>query len=188
MLGAFISDVEACGEVYSALCAGGVDPQPEVYLTPLAGGGGAWFDAAQRPEMLAAEVAAFLDGAESYRLRAWRGFGSLRLSERAPLEDISRLANAVCRYGAALISALAARFADPASPFDHDAALAALADYAGAFDSLADFAGESLAARLDGAATLHPAADLSRLGAGTVERGDAFAIRLGRDLHMFWTV
>ena len=73
---------------------------------------------------------------------------------------------------------------------DVDEALAALDDYAGAYDSPADF-GESVAAERCGSDTnlTHlPETYFEAVAGSLLAAGDAFALRLGRDLHLFWRV
>lgn len=103
------------------------------------------------------------------------------LAPFAPAETRERLAEAVSLRGAALVGALLARFGDV------DETLAALEDYAGAFDRLADFAADVFAER-------HPMApapqalNAEAMARAMVERGEVFALRLGADLHLFWQV
>lgn len=100
-------------------------------------------------------------------------------------ETGERIADAVSLRGAELVRALISRFSG-----DVDEALAAFEDYAGAFESLADF-GENVAAERCGCDTnlAHlPEAYFEKLARSLIAAGDAFALRLGRDLHLFWRV
>lgn len=103
------------------------------------------------------------------------------LASFAAPEDQERLAQAVSLRGAELVHALLALFED------QDEALAALEDYAGAFDDLTHFAGEVLAERFPLLPT--PTDDmLAAYGATLVARGEVLPLRLGDDLHLFWRV
>ncbi|MEL6364103.1 MAG: hypothetical protein AAFR11_04610 [Pseudomonadota bacterium] len=103
------------------------------------------------------------------------------LAPWAPPEDRKRLAEAVSLRGVALVGALLDRFEDL------DEALAGLEDYAGAFDDLIAFVGDVAAARFPFLPT--PADDvLAAYGASLIARGEVFPLRLGDDLHLFWSV
>lgn len=100
-------------------------------------------------------------------------------------ETGDRIADVVSLRGAELVRALISRFDG-----DVDEALAALDDYAGAYDSLADF-GESVASERCGtSASLDqlPNTYYEALAQSLIAADHVFAIRLGRDLHLFWKV
>lgn len=99
----------------------------------------------------------------------------------ADYETTLRVADAVSLRGADLVGGLLARF------HDVDEALAALEDYAGAFDSLAIFAAEVHAERYSQARDLSEA-DAGAMGRAMVLRGEVSILRLGADLHIFWKV
>ena len=111
-----------------------------------------------------------------------------KVTALAPLaapETAERLADAVSLRGADLVRALISRFGG-----DLEEALAALEDYAGAYDSLADF-GRSVAAERygPGAGFGHlPEAYFEAFAGALIAGGDVFVIALGRDHHLFWRV
>lgn len=82
-----------------------------------------------------------------------------------------------------LVAALMCRFAG-----DARAALACFDDYAGAFDRLADFGHSVRDARRDGHAAPMPVPSDHALVSKLIADGEAFALSLGQDLHIFWTV
>lgn len=96
-------------------------------------------------------------------------------------ETAHRVADAISLRGVELVVALLARFGEV------DEALAALEDYAGAYDSLADFAADVFAERYPHAADLSDDAGAT-MGAVMIVGGKVFALRLGADLHVFWRV
>ena len=102
------------------------------------------------------------------------------LVPQADGETVHRVADAVSLRGAELVGALLARFGEV------DEALAALEDYAGAYDSLADFAADVFAERYPHTADL--SADAAAMGGMMIVGGDVFTLRLGVDLHVFWRV
>lgn len=198
MTRAQLTDIIPSREAHSALWAGErvTDPprgdHPFIYLsclwseanqTPV----GVWVDAGQGADALklAAENLMAEAGARpamGCTIRDARGFGDLRLDPFTPLEDVARLGAAICDRGAALIAALVARFAD------WDEAFGALADYAGAYDSLAHFGETAFAERLGADATPLPSLDYGAMGAAMLAKREAFAIALDDDLHLFWSV
>lgn len=107
------------------------------------------------------------------------------LAPLAAPETAERLGDAVSLRGANLLRALILHFGG-----DLDEALAALDDYAGAYDSLADFGRSVGEERCD---TLHqlaqlPEAYLEAFAGSLIAGGEVFVIALGRDLHLFWRV
>lgn len=67
---------------------------------------GAWLDATEEPEALAAEVEAMLaisptPGAEEWAIHDHEGFGPLHLGEYEPLERVSALGQAIAEHGLA---------------------------------------------------------------------------------------
>lgn len=96
-------------------------------------------------------------------------------------ETAHRVVDAISLRGAGLVSALMARFGEV------DEALAALEDYAGAYDSLADFAVDVFAERYPHAADLSADA-AAAMGGMMIVGGEVFTLRLGVDLHVFWRV
>jgi len=88
----------------------GEDPKPKVYIASLADYNagrlhGAWIDAAQDPEELAAAAQTMLAAsptpfAEEYAIHDFEGFGPLRLSEYQSLETVSLVAQGIAEHGA----------------------------------------------------------------------------------------
>jgi antirestriction protein len=120
-------------------------PKPQIYIASLADYNagrlhGAWVDAAQDADALAAAAQSMLAasrvvGAEEYAIHDFEGFGPLRLSEYEDLETVSVLAQGIAEHGPAF--AHWAALVDERTPealnrFDQV--------YCGHFDSLADYA------------------------------------------------
>ena len=107
-----------------------------------------------------------------------------RLLPMAGSEQLARVADAVSLRGADLIETLIDHFQDV------DEALAALDDYAGAFDDLADFGRSVAEARCPSPDLLAqwPEAAFTALSGALICEGRVWPIRVGDDLHLFWSV
>ena len=87
------------------------NPRPQIYIASLADYSagrlhGAWVDAAQEPDELAADADAILKTssepwAEEYAIHDYEGFGPLRLGEYESLETVSLIANGIAEHGPA---------------------------------------------------------------------------------------
>ena len=86
-------------------------PTPRIYVASLSDYNagrlhGAWLDAAQEPEVLAAAVQAVLDaspepGAEEFAIHDYEEFGPWRIGEFEPLGTVAMIANGIAEHGLA---------------------------------------------------------------------------------------
>src|SRR5258708_1781568 len=123
------------------------DDSPQIYVADLAAYNeghlhGAWIDATQDPEDIAAEISAILakspvSGAEEWAIHDYQNFGSLRLSEHEVLETVSKAGKLISEHGdvfAALLDHLGglSSLDEAESAFEDN--------YQGTFKSLSDWA------------------------------------------------
>lgn len=124
-------------------------PSPRIYVASLSDYNagrlhGAWLDAAQEPEFLWSGINEMLAAspepiAEEWAIHDYEGFGSLRLSEYADINMVSKIALGIAEHGAA--------YSAWADHLGHGAweQLDAFADcYMGHWDSLTDYAEDFL--------------------------------------------
>jgi antirestriction protein len=170
--------------------------EPRIYVACLAAYNngklhGEWIDAAQSPEAIHEEIQAMLAQspepmAEEWAIHDYEGFGDLRLSEYESIEDISRVAELIEKYGE-VFTAVVSHFGNLS---DLDAAERAMREqYRGSYRDIAEFA-EDAAKDQYGEDAFGPYADYidwKRVGEDDENSGSIFTVETGDGmLHVFW--
>ncbi|MFN3313585.1 MAG: antirestriction protein ArdA [Hyphomonas sp.] len=166
--------------------------QPRIYVACLAAYNsgclhGRWI-AATTPDAVRAEVAAMLaaspvPGAEEWAIHDFEGFEGVVVSEHASFETVCDLAGFIGEHGA-LGAKLCRHFGD-----DLNAARAAFEDYAGEYQTAADFA--EAVTREGGTeipALLEYYIDWQALARDMAMNGEILVFQTGFDeVHIFWS-
>jgi antirestriction protein len=169
--------------------------EPRIYVADLAAYNagtlhGMWIDAAQSPEAIHEEIQAMLAEspeqiAEEWAIHDYEGFGELRLSEYESIEDISRLAELIEKFGE-MFTAVVSHYGGLR---DLDTAEDAMKEhYQGVYDDLADWAYQ-FAMDTQGEDALGPYAsyiDWERVGRDAELGGDVFTLEHDGRTHVFW--
>ena len=165
--------------------------QPRIYVACLAAYNngflhGAWIDAIDDLDVMQAQVAQMLaaspmQGAEEYAIHDYEDFGDFSLSEYAGLERAHAIAIFLAdagKLGAMLLSHFCG---------DLDAAQNALEEYAGCFDSAADFAQELTEETTSIPESLRFYIDYEAMARDMELSGDILALEEGfRRVHILW--
>lgn len=147
---------------------------------------GAWIDATQGEDAVYAAIAAMLKAspipdAEEWAIHDYEGFGPIRLEEYSGVERACALAAFIAEHGE-LGAALIAYHDGEIEP-----ARAALDEYAGQYDSLADFARSLTEDTGDIPDRLAPYIDYAAMARDMELNGDIYALELGFEcVHVFW--
>ena len=165
---------------------------PRIYVADLAAYNagklrGVWIDADQGVDQIRAQVSEMLaaspePGAEEWAIHDYEGFGPIKLDEYDDLEDVARIAELIAEHGD-LFAQLIDHFGR-----DHvDEAVRAMDEsYAGAFDSLAEWAEQF--AEDTGPPDCGPYTnyiDWERFAHDAELGGDIFTIESGGKVHVF---
>lgn len=165
---------------------------PRIYVACLAAYNagclhGRWIDAAQDVEAIKREVRAMLAAsperdAEEWAIHDYEGFGELRLSEWEGFERVSELATFIEEH-THLGRALLEHFCG-----DVDEAEAALENYSGCHQSLADYAQELTEETTTIPDLLRHYIDYEAMARDMELNGDVFTIETAHDeVHVFWS-
>lgn len=164
---------------------------PKIYIADLAAYNagylhGVWIDATEDLDTVQEQIHEMLasspvDDSEEYALHDYEGFGALRLSEYTGIKELCALAEFIeenPEIGAELLS-----------HFDGnvDEAQDALDNYAGSYDSLADFAQEITAETTEIPKHLEFYIDYERMARDMEMSGDVYTVTGdGGQVHVFW--
>lgn len=165
--------------------------QPRIYVACLAAYNsgrlhGAWIDADQDPWQISAEISQMLKGspvadAEEYAIHDFEGFGDLRLSEYAGIEEVAKLAAFIVERGALGAAVLSYYSGDLA-----EAREACEDRYLGTYESLADFMAELTEESMTIPESLRCYIDWEAIGRDAELGGDVFTIQTAHDeVHVF---
>lgn len=167
---------------------------PRVYVACLAAYNngklhGRWIDADQGADHIRAEIAEMLKAspeadAEEWAIHDFENFGGLRLSEGEDIGQLAELAELIAEHGDVF-----AKLVDHVGGLEHARQLMQ-EEYAGAHDSLEDFAYEFLedTGQLESLPeNLRPYFDCERFGRDLELGGDLFTIDGNNgNVHVFW--
>lgn len=165
--------------------------QPRIYVACLAAYNsgclhGEWIDADQDPWQIYDAISAMLRrspvaAAEEYAIHDFEGFGRLRLSEYAGIEEVAKLAAFIVERGA-LGAAVLSYYSG-----DLDEAREACEDrYLGTFESLADYMAEFTEECMTIPERLRFYIDWEAMGRDAEMSGDVFTIQTAHDeVHIF---
>ena len=165
--------------------------QPKIYIADLAAYNagylhGVWIDATEDLETVQEQINAMLAGspvehAEEYALHDYEGFGSLHLSEYTGIKELLALAEFI-EENPELGTELLSHFCG-----DIEEAQNALDNYAGRYDSLADFAQDLTEDTTEIPKHLEFYIDYERMARDMEMSGDVYTIT-GDDhqMHVFW--
>ncbi len=167
---------------------------PRIYVACLASYNsgvlhGAWIDASQEPEEIHAEIAKILrssrePGAEEFAIHDHDGFLGINIGEYESIDSIVRHAAFVAQHGE-----LGAKVVEYIGSLD-DAEASLDENYQGAFDTLADWASNTLeeTGELEGLPErLRSYFDYEAFGKDAEMSGDIFTIDLDGKCHVFWS-
>lgn len=166
--------------------------EPRIYVADLAAYNngklhGVWIDAALELEDIQEAVAKMLKAspegfAEEYAIHDYEGFGSYRVSEYEGLESVHEVACFIEEHEE-LGAELLAHF----SSID-EARTAIDENYAGCYESVADFAEELTEDSVQIPESLARYIDYNAMAYDMEVGGDIFTIELGhREVHIFWS-
>lgn len=166
--------------------------EPRIYVADLAAYNngklhGVWIDAALEMEDIQEAVAKMLKAspegfAEEYAIHDYEGFGSYRVSEYEGLESVHEVACFIEEHEE-LGAELLAHF----SSID-EARTAIEENYAGCYESVADFAEELTEDSVQIPESLARYIDYNAMAYDMEVGGDIFTIELGhREVHIFWS-
>jgi antirestriction protein len=166
--------------------------EPRIYVADLAAYNngklhGVWIDAALELDDIQEAVAKMLKAspegfAEEYAIHDYEGFGSYRVSEYEGLESIHEVACFIEEHEE-LGAELLAHF----SSID-EARTAIDENYAGCYESVADFAEELTEDSVQIPESLARYIDYNAMAYDMEVSGDIFTIELGhREVHIFWS-
>jgi len=165
--------------------------QPRIYVACLAAYNsgslhGAWIDADQDPWQISAEISQMLRAspvadAEEYAIHDFEGFGDLRLSEYAGIEEVAELAAFIAERGALGAAVLSYYSGDLA-----EAREACEDRYLGTYESLADYMAEFIEECMTISDRLRFYIDWEAMGRDAELCGDLFTIQTAHDeVHVF---
>lgn len=165
---------------------------PRIYVACLAAYNnghlhGRWIDADQDAEDIQAEISEMLraspaPNAEEWAIHDYEGFEGAELAEYSNIESVTSLAGFIAKHGklgAKVLEYFGGDLSDAEAAFD---------EYAGQFESLADFA-EELANNtgLESPDALKSYIDWAATARDMELNGDVFTVELGFDqVHVFW--
>ncbi|MGC1507122.1 antirestriction protein ArdA [Ketobacter sp.] len=165
--------------------------EPRIYVACLASYNngilhGKWIDAAQSADGIYEEVAGMLEtspiaDAEEWAIHDYEGFGAYRLSEYEGFESVSEIAEFIEEHEELGVELLA-YFSDV-----DEARTAIDEQYAGCYDSLADFAEELTEGSMDVPERLRFYIDFERMGRDMEMGGDICTFEIGCRVHVFWS-
>lgn len=166
--------------------------EPRIYVADLAAYNngklhGVWIDAALELDDIQEAVAKMLKAspegfAEEYAIHDYEGFGSYRVSEYEGLESVHEVACFIKEHEE-LGAELLAHF----SSID-EARTAIDENYAGCYESVADFAEELTEDSVQIPESLARYIDYNAMAYDMEVGGDIFTIELGhREVHIFWS-
>ncbi len=166
---------------------------PRIYVACLAAYNngilhGRWILASTDTDEIWAEVSAMLKAspipqAEEWAIHDYEGFGDARIEEYSSFEYVSRLAEFIETRGEQLGGAILSHFSG-----DLDEANAAFEDYAGCYESLADFMLDLTQETTQIPANLQFYIDYEAMGRDAELNGELFTIETGfEDVHIFWS-
>lgn len=165
--------------------------QPRIYVACLAAYNsgylhGEWIDADQDPWQIHVEVSRMLKGspvadAEEYAIHDFEGFGRLRLSEHAGIEEVAKLAAFIVdkgALGAAVLSYYSGDLAEAREACDDR--------YLGTYESLADYMAELTEESMTIPDRLRFYIDWEAMARDAELSGDVFTIQTAHDeVHVF---
>ncbi len=148
---------------------------------------GKWINADQDEEAIWSKITAMLKAspipnAEEWAIHDYEGFEGARISEYSSIGGVVKLANFIAEHGE-LGGKLLVHFGD-----DLDNAESALDNYAGEYQSLADFAAELTEQSVQIPETLVNYIDYQSMARDMELSGDVFTVELGFErVHVFWS-
>jgi antirestriction protein len=165
--------------------------QPRIYVACLAAYNcgrlhGEWIEADQDPWQIYAEISRMLRespvaDAEEYAIHDYEGFGELRLSEYAGIEEVAKLAAFIVERGALGAAVLSYYSGDLA-----EAREACEDRYLGTFESVADYMTEFTGECMTIPERLRFYIDWEAMGRDAELSGDVFTIQTAHDeVHIF---
>jgi antirestriction protein len=165
---------------------------PKIYVACLAAYDngklhGCWIEANQEPEEIYQAIRAMLNAspepdAEEWEIHDYEGFGSVQHVNQSGIEKIAELAAFIAEHEALGCAVL--------EYFDGEIEVAESSltdDYAGSYDSLANYAQEFTEATIEIPTHLAYYIDYKAMAHDMELSGDVFTIKLDGQVHIFWS-